>query len=521
MNNATLNRFFSLHFLLPFVLAALAVAHMISLHVHGSSNPNGISNNGDRIPMHPYFTFKDLITIFAFFGVLSVMVFYYPNVLGQKWPYIMLLIVYIIFICAISWKYILNKYLVKIYNKTILVSDLLINKIMLKFIELVINYGYFIFKLNPNIVKYYYKIYNQQITKVIIYINHCAFDNYICENVYFNVFFKAGISLLEFIKHRFNYCELIFKLLQVGISETICTHKKIIKRKLSFLGLYYSQKNTIIKDQEKRKMSTSSTKFKSSNLIQNESIKDGHNKEISLKFRQWFAGLTDGDGYIYVNKEGCVGFELTLPTCDEKVLRIIQNKFGGNIKARAGVKAVRYRTQNRETVTKIINCLNGLVINNIRLAQLHKACLTLNIPIKTPVYPTIDSAYLSGLLDSDGTINIYKHFYNNTFRYQLTISIANKSRCNVEFLLNVIGGDIYFDKSQNGCYYWKANSKFLHLKLYDYFVKFPPKTIKAHRTYLIKEFHELNEFKAYRCTDKLSMNFKKWKRFITKWDNKN
>ena len=88
MNNATLNRFFSLHFLLPFVLAALAVAHMIALHVHGSSNLNGISNNGDRIPMHPYFTFKDLITIFAFFGVLSVMVFYYPNVLGHSDNYI-------------------------------------------------------------------------------------------------------------------------------------------------------------------------------------------------------------------------------------------------------------------------------------------------------------------------------------------------------------------------------------------------------------------------------------------------
>ena len=88
VSNATLNRFFSLHFLLPFVLAALAIAHLMALHVHGSNNPNGISNNGDRLPMHPYFTFKDLVTILLFFLLLSIMVFYYPNMLGHSDNYI-------------------------------------------------------------------------------------------------------------------------------------------------------------------------------------------------------------------------------------------------------------------------------------------------------------------------------------------------------------------------------------------------------------------------------------------------
>ena len=74
--------------------------------------------------MHPYFTFKDLVTIFLFFLILSILVFYYPNLLGQLWPILMLIIVNIIYTCAISWKYILNKYLVKIYNKTILVGSL-------------------------------------------------------------------------------------------------------------------------------------------------------------------------------------------------------------------------------------------------------------------------------------------------------------------------------------------------------------------------------------------------------------
>jgi len=88
VSNATLNRFFSLHYLLPFLLAALAVAHLIALHVHGSNNPNGVTSNGDRYAMHPYFIFKDLVTIFAFFLVLSIIVFFYPNLLGHSDNYI-------------------------------------------------------------------------------------------------------------------------------------------------------------------------------------------------------------------------------------------------------------------------------------------------------------------------------------------------------------------------------------------------------------------------------------------------
>jgi len=88
VNNATLNRFYSLHFLLPFVLAALAAMHLLTLHEHGSSNPLGISGNTDRIPFHPYFTFKDLVTIFGFLLALSAIVFYAPNLLGHSDNYI-------------------------------------------------------------------------------------------------------------------------------------------------------------------------------------------------------------------------------------------------------------------------------------------------------------------------------------------------------------------------------------------------------------------------------------------------
>ena len=89
VNNATLNRFFALHFVLPFILAALALMHLIALHESaGSNNPLGVSGNYDRLPFAPYFIFKDLITIFLFIIILSVFVFFMPNVLGDSENYV-------------------------------------------------------------------------------------------------------------------------------------------------------------------------------------------------------------------------------------------------------------------------------------------------------------------------------------------------------------------------------------------------------------------------------------------------
>jgi ubiquinol-cytochrome c reductase cytochrome b subunit len=89
VNNATLNRFFSLHFVLPFALAGLVLFHLQTIHVSGSSNPLGITGNLDRIPFAPYYIFKDLITVFAFIFVLSTFIFFMPNVLGDSENYVM------------------------------------------------------------------------------------------------------------------------------------------------------------------------------------------------------------------------------------------------------------------------------------------------------------------------------------------------------------------------------------------------------------------------------------------------
>lgn len=81
--NSTLNRFFSLHYLLPFILTALIVLHLLSLHKNASNNPDGFSSLSDRVRFHPYFTSKDLITFVLFGIILSIFVFFAPNYLGH------------------------------------------------------------------------------------------------------------------------------------------------------------------------------------------------------------------------------------------------------------------------------------------------------------------------------------------------------------------------------------------------------------------------------------------------------
>jgi len=88
VDNPTLNRFFSLHFLLPFLLAALAIIHIIFLHVHGSNNPLGIASNMDKLPIHPYYAYKDYFGFIIFGIIFGLILFFYPNLLGHSDNYI-------------------------------------------------------------------------------------------------------------------------------------------------------------------------------------------------------------------------------------------------------------------------------------------------------------------------------------------------------------------------------------------------------------------------------------------------
>ena len=83
VDNPTLTRFFSLHFLLPFVIAGAVLVHLVFLHETGSNNPLGGRLNSRKVSFHPYFTVKDLIGVVLAFLFLSAIVFYYPWTLGD------------------------------------------------------------------------------------------------------------------------------------------------------------------------------------------------------------------------------------------------------------------------------------------------------------------------------------------------------------------------------------------------------------------------------------------------------
>src|SRR5712691_5046115 len=85
VGNPTLNRFYALHYLLPFIIVAVVGLHLLALHQHGSNNPLGIDKRGpqDTIPFHPYYTVKDMFGLCVFLLIFAGFVFYAPNYLSS------------------------------------------------------------------------------------------------------------------------------------------------------------------------------------------------------------------------------------------------------------------------------------------------------------------------------------------------------------------------------------------------------------------------------------------------------
>jgi ubiquinol-cytochrome c reductase cytochrome b subunit len=88
VDNATLNRFYSLHYLLPFIIAGASLVHIAALHQYGSNNPLGTNASVDKVTFYPYFYVKDLVGWMAFAVVFSIFVFFYPNAMGHPDNYI-------------------------------------------------------------------------------------------------------------------------------------------------------------------------------------------------------------------------------------------------------------------------------------------------------------------------------------------------------------------------------------------------------------------------------------------------
>nr|YP_006883510.1 cytochrome b [Xenopus borealis]AFN42810.1 cytochrome b [Xenopus borealis]QEQ13721.1 cytochrome b [Xenopus borealis] len=83
VDNATLTRFFAFHFLLPFMIAGASILHLLFLHETGSTNPTGMNSDPDKVPFHPYFSYKDLLGFLIMLTALTLLAMFSPNLLGD------------------------------------------------------------------------------------------------------------------------------------------------------------------------------------------------------------------------------------------------------------------------------------------------------------------------------------------------------------------------------------------------------------------------------------------------------
>ncbi len=233
-------------------------------------------------------------------------------------------------------------------------------------------------------------------------------------------------------------------------------------------------------------------------------------------WNQWLAGLIDGGGSLLINKNSKrASCEITLSLKDEHALAIIKQKLGGSIKPRSGANSIRYRLHNNEGMIDLINRINGKIRHTSRLKQLGKVCSLLNVIIKYPydqVPITKNNGWFSGFFDAVGAIN-----YTIKDQYpQLTISVTNHLLVDVLDFRNIFNGDIRFDIGRNGYYRWSIQVKDDIYLFKAYLSKYPCKSNKKQRLFLIDKYYYLTDHKAYNSTSNMPSH-KAWCIFNDEW----
>lgn len=237
-------------------------------------------------------------------------------------------------------------------------------------------------------------------------------------------------------------------------------------------------------------------------------------KKSELYFNQWLAGLIDGDGYLRVSKEGYTSCEITIGIEDSPALIFIKNKLGGSLKARSGSKAFRYRLHHKSGIVNLVQRINGHIRNTKRIPQLIIVCEKLNIPYIDPTPLTFENAWYAGFFDAEGTVTAKFDSFSPT----IIISLSNKLSIDVEPFL-IFNGNIYYDKSHYGHYFWIISAKSDILNMCTYFKMNPVRSHKFKRLALIKYFYKLKSLKAHQFP-KESPYGKAWTNLKFQWIGK-
>ena len=229
-------------------------------------------------------------------------------------------------------------------------------------------------------------------------------------------------------------------------------------------------------------------------------------------FNQWLAGVIDGDGHFIFTKKGSYRLYIVMDTRDKHALYQISHKFGGSIKPISNANALRYNLSNRKGLTKLIKAVNGEIRNPTRLLQMNKLCVKFDIPLIYPNNLSFYNGWLSGFIDSDGSV------YFNKASGQVSISVSQKNKYLLDPLIDIYGGRVDPSNQTGDAFkYVMYRKKELFNMVDSYFDKYPLKTMKKNRISLIKEFYEA----------RLGINSKnpellnKWVLFNDRWEKYN
>lgn len=260
-------------------------------------------------------------------------------------------------------------------------------------------------------------------------------------------------------------------------------------------------------------------------------------------WNQRFAGLIDGDGYFYINKKNEISFEITTNIEEARMLYDIKNKLNsGSVKLKSGNNGIRYRVKKINTIKEISHRIQGKLLNPVRLKQLKKVCELLNVEFINPENKlNPNSAYLSGLFDSDGTIKIsvsktsllnsqksgisgkIARLSESKGYHQLIIKITSVHKDYLFLLQKVYGfGKIDSEKinlknkSLNIKYNWLIQSDDDCVLFYEYLKKNPLRSIKMHRIRLINKYFFYKKCKYHLKFDQ-SIEYKIWLKFCKSW----
>jgi hypothetical protein len=350
-----------------------------------------------------------------------------------------------------------------------------------------------------NYLKYSYNMYPFFNSFPIMWHYNYLFDSVVVEEKWERIYISKWVGISEAIRSililLFVVKSYLFWLLNYNVHN--------ISVQSFSLSNNLNPYNVLIKNDNLR-MDLNEINF----LARNTYLNDNCSNKTNIFF-EWLAGVIDGDGYFNLSKKGIARLQITMDIRDQEALYEIKQHLGGSIRSIGGANALRYQLSHRKGLIYLINGINGLIRNPIRMLQMNKLCVKYAIKLIYPKPLTYNNGWLSGFIDSDGSI------YLNEESGQVFISITQKNKYLLEPLITLYGGRVDILSPKVNAFKYIIYRKLELFNLIDhYFNKYPLRTKKLNRLNNIKEFYTIRVSKNNKDLNKLN----EWLIFKDKWD---